>query len=375
MTNELTIASAGSGKTTALINKAISTPNDSVLITTYTESNSQEIKNKFIELVGYLPSNVSITTWFSFLIKQCIKPYQSVLFDFKIKGLLLVNEKSGIRFTTLDGRKIPYAESDDFNKFYFTKNNRIYSDKIAKLAVRVNKETNGKIINRLTEIYNSIFIDECQDLAGYDLELIKMFAQSKSNLSLVCDPRQVTYLTHNSIKYKKYRNGLLKQFITVECNKIKFKIDESSLSQSYRCNKSICDFSNKLYPEHSQCTSKQNITTTHDGVFLVSKNKVEKYMAEFKPMQLRWNSLSKGIHVDYSCTNFGQSKGLTFERVLIYPTKGMLQWIQNNNVSERKFSNEARSKFYVALTRAKFSVGIVCDNAEHYINDTISEYQ
>lgn len=375
MTNELTIASAGSGKTTALINKAISTPNDSILITTYTESNSQEIKNKFIDLVGYIPSNVSVTTWFSFLIKQCIKPYQSVLFDFKIKGLLLVNEKSGIRFTTSSGRKIPYAESSNFKQFYFTKNNRIYSDKIAKLAIRVNAETNGKIINRITEIYKYIFIDECQDLAGYDLELIKIFAQSKSNLSLVCDPRQVTYLTHNSTKYKKYRNGLLKDFVTVECNKLKFKIDETSLSESYRCNKSICDFSNKLYPEHSQCTSKQNITTPHDGIFLVSKNNVKRYLAEFKPMQLRWNSLTKGINNDYSCTNFGQSKGLTFDRVLIYPTKGMLEWMKNNKVPENKFSNEARSKFYVALTRAKFSVGIVCDNAKEYSNDTNFEYQ
>ena len=373
MTNELIIASAGSGKTTFLINKALSIPDSSILITTYTESNAKEIKNKFIESVGYVPPNVHVLTWFSFLIKQCIKPYQTILFDYKIKGLILVNKKSGIRYTDpRSGREIPYAEGDNFEKFYFTKNKRIYSDKVAKLAIRVNTETKGKIINRITEIYDYLLIDECQDLAGYDLEILKTFAQCKSNLSLVCDPRQVTYLTHNSTKYKKYRNGLLKDFITTECKKSNFTIDETSLSKSYRCNKLICDFANKLYPEHSQCGSKETKETDHDGVFILSKDMINDYLEKYNPVQLRWNSTTKNINTDFSIANFGQSKGLTFERVLIFPTKGMLDWIKDDSISIKKFSNEARAKFYVGLTRAKYSVGIVSDEANDFvINGTI----
>lgn len=376
MVNELIIASAGSGKTTKLINKALAIPENSILITTYTESNAHEIKNKFIQLVGYVPSNVHISTWFSFLIQQYIKPYQTILFEHKIKGLLLVNEKSGIRYIDKrNGRKIPYAEGDNFDKFYFTKNKRVYSDKVAKLAIRVNKETKGKIINRITEIYDYILIDECQDLAGYDLEIIKTFAQSDLNLSLVCDPRQVTYLTHNSTKYKKYRNGRLKDFITKECNKLNFIIDDTTLSNSYRCNKPICDFANKLYPEHSQCGSKQSKATEHDGVFIVPKDKINEYLEKFNPVQLRWNSLTKNTNPDFNITNFGQSKGLTFERVLIYPTKGMLGWIKDNTISIGKFSYEARAKFYVGLTRAKYSVGIVCDKTDGYVKNGIMEYK
>ncbi len=375
MTNELIIASAGSGKTTTLINKALLYPKKSILITTYTESNAQEIKNKFFELIGCIPSNIHISTWFSFLIKQCIKPYQTILFDYKIKGLLLVNEKSGIRYTDQrTGRKIPYAEADNFDKFYFSKNKRIYSDKVAKLAIRVNKETKGKIINRLVEIYDYILIDECQDLAGYDLELLKAFGKCSLNLSLVCDPRQVTYLTHNSIKYKKYRNGLLKEFITKECSKLDFQIDDTSLSESYRCNQAICDFANRLYPEHNQCGSKQNEITEHDGVYIVRKDKVDEYLVKYNPVQLRWNSLTKNVSSEFITSNFGQSKGLTFERVLIYPTKGMLRWIMNNDVSVSKFSNEARAKFYVGITRAKYSVGIVCDRTDGFVKNGIIEY-
>lgn len=360
MVNELIIASAGSGKTTTLINKSLESPNKSILITTYTESNAKEIKNKFITSIGCVPSNVKISTWFSFLINQCIKPYQSILFDYKIKGLLLVNEKSGIRFINPNnGRKIAYAESDNFDKFYFSKNKRIYSDKVSKLAIRVNSETQGKIINRITEIYDYILVDECQDLAGYDLEILKIFAKSDINLSLVCDPRQVTYLTHNSSKYKKYRNGLLKDFISNECNKLNFTIDETSLSDSYRCNKQICEFANKLYPEHYQSDSKQSETTNHDGVFFVSPDKINEYLKEFNPVQLRWNSLTKGTNPNFNIVNFGQSKGLTFERVLIYPTTGMIEWIKDNNFT--RLSTEARAKFYVGITRAKYSVGIVYD--------------
>jgi superfamily I DNA/RNA helicase len=67
--NSLIIAAAGSGKTTYLVDIALKKPNESILITTYTESNEQEIKRKFISEVGAVPPNVTITTWFSFLLK------------------------------------------------------------------------------------------------------------------------------------------------------------------------------------------------------------------------------------------------------------------------------------------------------------------
>ena len=39
----------------------------------------------------------------------------------------------------------------------------------------------------------------------------------------------------------------------------------------------------------------------------------------------------------------------------------MVDWLQNNNAN---LTDEARAKFYVALTRARYSVGIVCDTNE-----------
>ena len=48
--NEVYIAAAGSGKTTHIVNLAISNPHLKVLITTYTIANTDEIKKKFYEM-------------------------------------------------------------------------------------------------------------------------------------------------------------------------------------------------------------------------------------------------------------------------------------------------------------------------------------
>lgn len=94
--NKLLISAAGAGKTTLLVDNALKSKKK-ILITTYTQSNEAEIRKKFVEKVGYIPSNVTIQTWFSFLIQHGVKPYQSYIFDIKINGMLLVNKKSGVK--------------------------------------------------------------------------------------------------------------------------------------------------------------------------------------------------------------------------------------------------------------------------------------
>jgi DNA helicase IV len=61
--------------------------------------------------------------------------------------------------------------------------------------------------------------------------------------------------------------------------------------------------------------------------------------------------------------NFGESKGLSFDRVLIYPTKPFIDWFINN---ESDLVETSRSKLYVAITRARYSVAIVLN----YKDDT-----
>lgn len=370
MSNKLIIAAAGSGKTTHLVEEALKIKDGKVLITTFTEANENEIRKKFFELKGCIPSNITIQTWFSFLIQHGVKPYQSVLCDCKVNGLLLVNQKSGLKYRTKDGKPVYYGENDSM-KHYVSKNQLIYSDKVSKFATRANELTKGFVIKRIEKIYSNIFIDEIQDLSGYDLEIVKLLFGSNSNILLVGDPRQVTYHTHQEEKYKKYSDGDVIGFVKNECSRYTVNIDDTTLNRSYRNNKSICCFANSIYPYFKPCEFIEQSSTGHDGVFFISTADVDDYLEKYKPIQLRESS-RKSVNTDYPVMTFGGSKGLTFDRVLIYPTKDMEKWFFDHN---KELKNQMRSKFYVAVTRAKYSVAIVYDNKKKQLAKGILDYK
>ncbi|MED1746656.1 UvrD-helicase domain-containing protein [Brevibacillus borstelensis] len=359
-TNKLIIAAAGSGKTTFLVNEALKQKSGKVLITTYTQANEAEIRKKFIEINGWIPPNVTVQTWFSTLLQHGVRPYQGGLCEKTVRGMLLVNEPSALKYTTKSGKKVYYSESADLEKHYFTNDMKIYSDKISKFVCRCNKNSNGEVVNRLSRIFSHIFIDEIQDLAGYDLEILKLLLKCSSNILFVGDPRQVTYLTHNERKHSQYKEGRIKDFILNECPKDICEIDEVTLNRTHRNNKLICEYSSRLYPNFAACISNQTETTEHDGVFLVKEEHVGHYLQKYNPVQLR-DSVKVKVNKDYKSINFGESKGLTFDRVLIYPTQRFINWINDNN---HELPPMSRSKFYVALTRAKYSVGIIYNYEE-----------
>ena len=62
---------------------------------------------------------------------------------------------------------------------------------------------------------------------------------------------------------------------------------------------------------------------------------------------------------------------MTYDRVLIYPTKGILAWVLDKN---NEMKQQTRAKFYVAVTRARYSVAIVVDDADKLAVDGIGKY-
>jgi DNA helicase-2/ATP-dependent DNA helicase PcrA len=76
------------------------------------------------------------------------------------------------------------------------------------------------------------------------------------------------------------------------------------------------------------------------------------YLAQHNPQVLKYSESDPGE------LNFGESKGLGFPRVLIYPTKKIGEFLRTGDILQIE---TVLAKFYVAITRARYSVGIVMD--------------
>lgn len=351
MDNKLVIAAAGSGKTTMLVNDAL-TQKGKVLITTFTQANEAEIKKKIFQKNGCIPEHIIIQTWFSFLLQHGVRPFQGKLTEHKVKGLILVNGISGVKYY-YRGKPVYYNEKTEFDGHYFTKDQKIFSDKLSKFVLKSQVVSQGAVVDRLSRIYNKIYIDEVQDLAGYDLEILKLLFASTIEITLVGDPRQGTYVTNNAAKNKKFQKSKIVHFFEEKFADI--ELDDSSLLVNHRCSKAICDLSNKLFPDFAGTTSGNQEITDHDGIFFIKEEDVLIYLSEFQPIQLR-DSKRTLVNENFQSMNYGESKGLSFNRVLIYPTKPITDWLLDNNT---ELAPTSRSKFYVALTRARQSVGII----------------
>lgn len=59
--------------------------------------------------------------------------------------------------------------------------------------------------------------------------------------------------------------------------------------------------------------------------------------------------------------NIGSSKGLTLDRVILYPTSQMIEWFKDES---KTFEQQTQSKFYVGLTRARYSLGILVEDKD-----------
>ena len=358
------VAAAGSGKTRLIINDVIENPKKRILITTFTLANEQSIRRRLVKANrGVIPENVNIQPWFSFLLEHGVRPYR--FWDERVYGMKFVSTplETGVRYIEkIDGKDVPviWSENGNFNKHYFTNDMKVYSDKLSKLVTRCNKKSSGSVIKRLENIYERIYIDEVQDMAGYDLEIIKLLLKSKIHITMVGDPRQTVYQTHHERKHEKYAYGKIKEFILTIPQKKKTicVIDEETLQDSYRNSESICALSSKLYAEYNVCRSLSKKTHSHTGIFFVQKKDIDSYGKMISPLQLRLNR-NRTASLSTPVMNFGESKGLEEEHVLIYPTDYMLEWL---NSAKIKLEPKTKSQLYIALTRAFFSVGIVVED-------------
>lgn len=341
--NRAIIAPAGSRKTADLIDAALAIPPDErVLVTTYTNANRGQVVRRIIETVGYVPPNISILGWFAFLISQCSKPYQRAL-----TGDPLV-----IRGLNFKGRRRRHIKKDDARHYFLDERNCMYRDGVSDFVVGLNQVTSGAVIRRLERVYQHIFIDEVQDLVGYDLDVLQLLLESECNLTMVGDPRQHIIETNLGPRNKKFRGvGLLDWF--------RQRADTCILlerNENYRCNQAICDFSDAIFPTLPRTKSIGVPSSGHDGIHRITRAEVVDYVNEHPDVAvLRRDRRAKTLGLQ--AMNFGIAKGSTFDRVLIFPTGAMRKYLSTGDPTDLT----EPERLYVAVTRARYSVAFVVD--------------
>lgn len=343
MNKTLVIAAAGSGKTWGLCNHAIKNLTDKkILLITYTNQGKRALEEELKKQnKGVLHSKIRIMTWYTFLLLECIKPYQSYIVKYNSIRTISFDESYG---------QVNYYPAGNYRR-YITNENNIRSNQASELAYYLNDTSNGKVISRLEEVYSYIYIDEVQDLSGWDLDLVRILLSSNLGVYLVGDPKQSTYKTNTSTKNKNKSGRKLLEFFVdlIDDNKLILKTS----NQTNRFNKDIAKFVNLIDPLEPFVQSEMLCSDEYDGVFIIDRKNINHYLKLFNPQCLRYDR--RTVVESANVMNYGVVKGRTFDRVVIYPNGKFKDFILKNT------KLESPEKYYIAATRARKSVVFVID--------------
>lgn len=366
MNNQVIFAAAGNGKTYSLCAKAkaaISAGTKYVLLISYTNEGVRSLEKEYKKQnCGVLDERVIFKSWYSFLLSEFIKPYQCSLRlnnkIYKKEAPITIPENfiSSIAFYITGS--IPAWYKQTHLQYFLNSHGDIYPDRVSHLAYLCNEHSNEKPIARMEQIYSHIFIDELQDYAGWDLEIIQLLFNSQISLSSVGDYKQATYRTNNSPKNRQYRDENIRNFF--------LHIQQMGLcsvlyaNTTRRFNYEICNFINTI---HNDCDAivvpdpllKNAPIPENSGVYIIDYKYLNDYCEYYHPTILRYD---KRTQIPFNCMdcdvfNYGGSKGATFERTVIVPVSTTIPFIERQ---EKISSKQTRSKFYVACTRVKHSV-------------------
>jgi DNA helicase-2/ATP-dependent DNA helicase PcrA len=340
MGKNVILSVAGSGKTTFIINNL--TLEKRTIIISYTIGNVDNIKSRIIKKFGFLPKNIVIYTYFSFLYSFCFQPLFSKYLELnckvKIKGIIY-KPNSSLRTPQSD---ISYFV---FNKKY------LYSNRISKLLCKL--DVNCDLFSRLEKHFDDLYIDEIQDFGGNDFNFIKSFSRLKLNVVLVGDFYQHTFDTSKDGNVNKNLFSNVDHYIS-EFKKSGFNVDTNLLSKSYRCTPTICKFiSDSLGIEiYSHNSSLISDISEVDNI-----SKINEIIKCDKTIKLFYSE-----HYKYSIysNNWGNSKGLDcYYDVCIILNKNSYENYKGSTLSE--LAPSTKNKLYVACTRSKNNVYFISD--------------
>lgn len=345
MDNKLILAVAGSGKTTLIVDQ-LNLEKRSIVIT-YTNSNFSNLRRNIICKFSHFPSNIKLMTYFTFLYSFCYRPF--LLLDFKAKGINY--EKNPNMF---DNQFI--KGTSQINKSYFMDQYcRLYGNRIAKLLEV--KNVYPEINSRITKYFENLFIDEVQDFAGHDFNLLSNIAGAEIDKTFVGDFFQHTYDTSRDGNVNEKLHSDFDSFVNFY-KSIGFTIDQDSLKNSHRCSPSICGFirDNLGIEIYSNRADDTKITV------LGNQEQANSIFNDSNIIKLFYRE-----HYKYPCVsrNWGESKGENnYYDICVVLNQTTAKQFLNSNL--HALSPQTKNKLYVACSRANNNLYFV---EEKYFKD------
>ncbi|MBD8561532.1 AAA family ATPase [Pseudomonas fluorescens] len=333
MDKKVIFAVAGSGKTTLVIDHLNLLQR--ALIITYTDNNYQHLRNRIIQKFGFIPSNITLMTYFSFLHGFCYRP----LLQMQLGTRGLTFNRPSIR----SGR-LSRSEMDH----YRDSSGRLYHGRLAKLMEYENATPH--VIARIERFYDALYVDEVQDFAGNDFNLLTSICKAKVSILYVGDFYQHTFDTS--------RDGQINRTLHDDLMKYEkrfraagLRIDKETLGRSWRCGTTVCDF----ITTHLHINIGAHEARTSEIVTVEDKGQAQALHADSSTVKLFLQE-----HYKYDCysQNWGASKGQDhYYDVCIIMGPGIWKQYLGGNLYEA--NPQTRNKLYVACSRARGSIYFV----------------
>lgn len=327
MDKQLILSVAGSGKTTFIVNELCLEKKS--LIITYTDNNYVNMRNKIIKKFGFFPDNVCVMSYFKFLYSFCYKPF--------LDNIVMAK---GYNYKTPPFSTLKMKRSNP--NYYIDSNRCLYHNRVAKLI-----EVQGgieKVGSRIEKYFDEFYVDEVQDFGGHDFNLLLGISNIESRVIFVGDFFQHTFDTSRDGSVNKNLHEDLTKYMkryTAEG----FKINNSLLSKSHRCSKTICEFiTNNIgidIESHNEKETKIELVDDQARIQEIMEN--ENIIKLFYQSSKRYKCLS---------LNWGESKGLDqYSDVCVILNKGTYKLFNENKLGDMNV--RTRNKFYVACSRAR----------------------
>ena len=327
MDKRVIFAVAGSGKTTYIVNSL--TLDKRSLIITYTDTNYINLSIKIAKQFGGIwPSNIKLMTYFQFLLRFCYRPFLSDII--RARGIVYVNNPNR------------YAKQENID-YYLSPNGYFYSNRLALFLEKHNVVDD--IMERIRTYFDVFIIDEIQDIAGRDFNLLEKMIYTDVSMLFVGDFFQHTFDTSRD---GNVNNGLFDNLSAYEKRfwSKGIQCDHETLKNSWRCSENVCKFITEKLGIHIYSNRGSNDNTTIR--FVSDATEVTQILKSNDIVKLHYqNSARSGV----GHRNWGDTKGEDkYNDVCVLLNKTTMKKYSSGKLSE--LPPATRNKLYVAITRA-----------------------